>query len=511
MIKPISKSIKWVGVIAATAAVVISIQVSADSKSDGIEVLPLGSSNSNSQVVWAPQTGFADLIEQVSPSVVHVATSGLVQRRGSRGRQFQFPRGFEDLFPEFRDRFPPDSDEQEQEDDDGEKRPLGIGSGFIISADGLVVTNRHVIDKADEIVVTLTNGEEYVAEVKGVDERTDLALLKIESAENLPYVEWGDDDKSRVGDWVLAIGNPFGLGGSASTGIISARGRDIRSGPYDDYIQVDAAINRGNSGGPLFNLQGQVIGINTAIYSPNGGSVGIGFSIPANLAKNVIKQLETSGVVERAWIGVSIQPLTDDLAESFGRDNDEGALVSAVTVDTPADKAGVQAGDIILSFDGKEIEEMRDLPRIVAQSAVGEKYKVDVWRAGGKKSLTIKTERFPDDPTVASAPSSDTEPEEKMDKLLGASLTEMDQITRQRFNIDDGVSGVLVLGVERGGLAAKNGLRAGDVITKLDGQATSTPEQVISIVRKAQKRGRNTVPALLSRGNNARFTPFTLK
>ena len=193
MIKPISKSIKWVGVIAATAAVVISIQVSADSKSDGIEVLPLGSSNSNSQVVWAPQTGFADLIEQVSPSVVHVATSGLVQRRGSRGRQFQFPRGFEDLFPEFRDRFPPDSDEQEQEDDDGEKRPLGIGSGFIISADGLVVTNRHVIDKADEIVVTLTNGEEYVAEVKGVDERTDLALLKIESAENLPYVEWGDD------------------------------------------------------------------------------------------------------------------------------------------------------------------------------------------------------------------------------------------------------------------------------------------------------------------------------
>ena len=520
MIKPMSKSIKtackWVAVVGTTAAVVISIQVSADNHPDNvIKALPLSKTAptiSPSVGTLMPQQGFADLIEQVSPAVVHVATSGFVrQRAGARG---QFPRGFgfEELFPELRDRLEPESGESEEEENTGEKRPLGIGSGFIISADGFVVTNRHVIDKADEIIVTLTNGEEYVAEVKGVDERTDLALLKVESAEALPFVIWGDDDKSRVGDWVLAIGNPFGLGGSASTGIISARNRDIRSGPYDDYIQVDAAINRGNSGGPLFNLQGQVIGINTAIYSPNGGSVGIGFSIPANLAKNVIKQLETKGVVERAWIGVSIQPLTDDLAEGFGRSDDEGALVSAVAVATPADKAGVQAGDIILSFDGKEIEEMRDLPRIVAQSAVGESYKIDVWRAGSQKSLTIKTERFPDDEATVSLErpeSNDLEPE--MDELLGASLAKLDAEHRARFAIDDSVTGVLVLGVERGGLAAKNGLRAGDVITKIDGVAASNAKQVKEIVRSAQKRGRNTVPALLSRGNNARFTPFTLK
>ena len=520
MSKSFKAAFKWVAVVGTTAAIVMSIQVNADGPDDNvIRALPLDTtvpSNTAPTIsggvgTLMPQQGFADLIEEVSPAVVHVATSGLVQRRiNPRGR---FPRGFgfEDIFPELRDRLEPESGDGDEQESTGEKRPLGIGSGFIISADGLVVTNRHVIDKADEIIVTLTNGEEYVAQVKGVDERTDLALLKVDTSEALPFVIWGDDDKSRVGDWVLAIGNPFGLGGSASTGIISARNRDIRSGPYDDYIQVDAAINRGNSGGPLFNLQGQVIGINTAIYSPNGGSVGIGFSIPANLAKNVIQQLETQGVVERAWIGVSIQPLTDDLAEGFGRSDDEGALVSAVAVETPADKAGIQAGDIILSFDGKEIEEMRDLPRIVAQSAVGERYKVDVWRAGGKKSLTIRTERFPDDEAVVALQNSETDlAEPEMDELLGASLTELNAEQRARFVIDDDVTGVLVLGVERGGLAAKNGLRAGDVITNLDGVAAKNPKQVKDIVRAAQKRGRNTVPALLSRSNSARFTPFTL-
>lgn len=518
MIKPISKPFnavfKWVAVITTTAAVVISVQVSADVKDgESIRALPLETSTVSSAGVWAPQTGFADLIEQVSPSVVHVATSGLVQsRRAQRGGQFPRGFGFEDLFPEFRDRGQPDSEEGAEPEGSGESRPLGIGSGFIISADGYVVTNRHVIDKADEIIVTLTNGEEYVAQVKGVDEKTDLALLKLDSAEDLPFVTWGDDDKSRVGDWVLAIGNPFGLGGSASTGIISARGRDIRSGPYDDYIQVDAAINRGNSGGPLFNLQGQVIGINTAIYSPNGGSVGIGFSIPANLAKNVIKQLETTGAVERAWIGVSIQPLTDDLAEGFGRSDDEGALISAVAIDTPADKAGLQAGDIILSFDGKDIEEMRDLPRIVAQSGVGEKYDLDVWRDGGRKSLTIQTERFPDTQNLSGLSEPKSEPKApEMDKLLGASLSKIDDELRARFSIDENISGVLVLGIERGGLAAKNGLRPGDVITKLDGKAVTSPDEVVDVVVSAQKRSRTTVPALLSRGNSARFTPFTLK
>jgi len=270
MIKIISKPIMSTFKVSAMAGVMgmalVSFNASAQSSLDLSNLPNKGSSNQ----VWSPAAGFADLIERVSPAVVHVGTSGFVKRQN-------VPQGEQE----------PDSEESK------EKRPLGIGSGFIISSDGYVVTNHHVIDGADEIIVTLTDGVEYVAEVQGSDPKTDVALLKLKDAKDLPYVSWGNDEKSRVGDWVLAIGNPFGLGGSASTGIISARGRDINSGPYDDFIQVDAAINRGNSGGPLFNTRGEVIGINTAIYSPNGGgSVGIGFSIPSNLAKNIISQLE---------------------------------------------------------------------------------------------------------------------------------------------------------------------------------------------------------------------------
>jgi len=518
MIKAISKPfvpvLKWGTVIVTTAIVVISIQVNADDVTEpAIRAVDLKMStapdgDNNETKVWAPSSGFADLIEQVSPAVVHVGTSGFVSKRRQRTPQFRVPRGFEDFFPEFRN---PQPEQDDLDDGEKEKRPLGIGSGFIISADGYVVTNHHVIDKADEIIIRLTNGDEYEAEVKGSDEKTDVALLKLKNAKDLPYVTWGDDEKSRVGDWVLAIGNPFGLGGSASTGIISARGRDIRSGPYDDFIQVDAAINRGNSGGPLFNTKGQVIGINTAIYSPNGGSVGIGFSIPANLAKNVITQLEESGEVERAWIGVGIQALDDELADGFGRDNDEGALITNVEPDTPADKAGIQAGDIILSFDGKDIKKMRDLPRIVAGSSVGKKYKVVIWRSGAKKTMTIKTERYPDDPTVASSPRrSENAPDPKADDVLGAQMSELSDAQRERYRLGESVNGVLVINVERNGLAAKNGLRQGDVISSLDGVAVKTPAQVSDVVSEAKKKGRSTVPILLSRNNGARFMPFKL-
>jgi len=521
--KPFVPVLKWGTVVVSTAVVVVSVQVSADNHSSAEELnsqsqpgiqavdleLPTAPTTSKD---WSPSAGFADLIEQVSPAVVHVGTSGFITRRSQRRvPQFRVPRGFEDFFPEFRNPQPAPQDPI----DDGqpkEKRPLGIGSGFIISSDGFVVTNHHVIDKADEIIVRLTNGDEYVAEVKGSDEKTDVALLKLKDAKDLPYVVWGDDEQSRVGDWVLAIGNPFGLGGSASTGIISARGRDINSGPYDDFIQVDAAINRGNSGGPLFNTKGQVIGINTAIYSPNGGSVGIGFSIPANMAKNVISQLEKSGAVERAWIGVAIQPLDDELAEGFGRKNDEGALISAVEPDTPADKAGIQAGDIILSFDGKQIDEMRDLPRIVASSEVGKKYKIVIWRDGAKKNMSIVTERFPEEQNIAAntTPKGETV-EPKSEKVLDAQLSVLSDEQRARFRIDESVSGVLVVAAERGGLAAKNGLRQGDVISALDGVAVKTPDDVSRVVKAAQKKDRTTVPILLSRNNGARFMPFRLK
>lgn len=506
MTRPIVSIFKWGAVVGAISVAAVSIQANADNKSSN-QALDL--SNQPVNQAWSPAMGFADLIERVSPAVVHVGTSGFVTRqRRNIPRQFRFPRGFgfEDMFPEF------NAPEEEQSPDSQEKQPLGIGSGFIISSDGFVVTNHHVIDNADEIIVTLTDGTEYVAEVKGSDPKTDVALLKLEGAKDLPFVKWGDDQKSRVGDWVLAIGNPFGLGGSASTGIISARGRDINSGPYDDFIQVDAAINRGNSGGPLFNTQGQVIGINTAIYSPNGGSVGIGFSIPANLAKNIISQLEDNGSVERAWIGVAIQPLDDDLAQGFGRDNKHGALISSVQPGAPADKAGLQAGDIILSYDGTDIKEMRDLPKTVAQSAVGEKHKVIIWRDSSKKTISIVTEPFPEDPKlVSSAQTKSTDSNNDVNEIIGAQLSSMSESERSRYSIDDSVEGVLVLSVNSGGLAAKNGLRRGDVISALNGIKVGDPSDISDVLTAAKKKKLTTVPILLSRANGARFMPFRLR
>ena len=501
MIKSISNTLltafKLGSVIVATAVVVVSIQASAEGDKQQGNQLSI-------QQPWTPSAGFADLIEQVSPAVVHVAVSG-TRRSDRRAPQFNFPPGspFEDFFENFRDRQQPNRSEPER------PRPLGIGSGFIISADGYVVTNNHVIQGADEIVVTMTDGEEYEAELKGTDDKTDLALLKLKNAKNLPYVGWGDAEKSRVGDWVLAIGNPFGLGGSASTGIISARGRDINSGPYDDYFQVDAAINRGNSGGPLFNLQGEVIGINTAIYSPNGGSVGIGFSIPSSTAQNVIAQLRDSGEVERAFIGVEIQQVTDELAEGFGLKNDHGALVSRVRPDQPADKAGVKRGDIILSFDGKEIKEMRDLPRIVAQSPVGKSTKMDVWRGGKKKTLTIKSERFEDDSLAET--DSRAEPDEvELGEEFGATLRSLTDEARERYNFGEGVEGVIVMNVKRGGLASSNDIRSGDILIEVDGNKVSTPEDVVKALKNARDDKRKSIVIFLQRNSANRFIPFDL-
>jgi len=537
MIKTIAKSfmpvVKWGAVVATTAAVVISIQANADGdnlsssvlKTEDIipaqiEAAPLDNPS------WSPSMGFADLVEDVSPAVVHVATAGFIERRrfnrgNPRQREFRGPRGFEDFFRDFfgdeQFRNAPQQDQPEQEGDEtdeSEKQttPLGIGSGFLISSDGYVVTNHHVIDRADEIVVTLSDGTEYDAEIKGSDPETDLALLKLKGAAGLPFLPWGDDDQSRVGDWVLAIGNPFGLGGSASTGIISARGRDIRAGRYDDFIQVDAAINRGNSGGPLFNMQGEVIGINSMIYSPSGGSVGIGFAIPASLAKGVIRQLRDSGDVERGWIGVSIGEVSEELAEVFKRDNQEGALISQVLEGSPAEKSGLIAGDIVLSFDGKPIKEMRNLPRTVAQAKVGETYKMRVWRDGKAKTLKITTERFPDEQALAggSTPNEDSVAPEK-DSVLGAELSEITSELRRQYRLAEDTQGVLLLSVERNGMAAKNGLRAGDVITRFDNKAVTTPDQITDALKAANKAKQSSVAVLLNRRGNPGFLAFKLK
>lgn len=449
---------------------------------------------------YAPQTGFADLIEKVSPAVVHVSISGTVNH-ASRGPQFNFPPGspFEDFFEQFR--------QQQPAPKQNKKQPLGIGSGFVISADGYVVTNYHVIKDADEITVTLSDGQEFEAELKGSDRKTDLALLKVNAKKELLFVNWGDDSESRVGDWVLAIGNPFGLGGTATTGIISARGRDIQSGPYDDYIQVDAAINRGNSGGPLFNLDGKVIGINTAIYSPNGGSVGIGFSIPSSMAQKVIKQLKEVGEVERGWIGVQIQELSDELAEGFNRKNNYGALVSSIVPDTPAAKSGLLAGDIILSFDGNEIKEMRDLPKLVAQTEVGKKVDVAIWRDGKMKTLSLKIERFPEDEEIAATGSSSSS---KLDNELGAELKALNDNLKKQYGLDDSVQGVIVADVNPGGLAAENGVRPGDILIRIGSKTITKVSDVTVAIKQAREQKKQKLVLLIQRKNNNRFITFDL-
>ena len=305
---------------------------------------------------------FADLADKLLPSVVNISSTQVV--REDRGPQApQLPEGspFGDSFREFFNR-----------NQNAPRRATSLGSGFIISSDGLVVTNNHVIEGADEITVTLSDDSQHVATLVGRDPKTDLALLRIDADRDLPAVPWGDSTKSRVGDWVVAIGNPFGLGGTVTAGIISARQRDINQGPYDSFLQTDASINRGNSGGPMFNMDGEVIGVNTAIFSPTGGSVGVGFAVPSTIVSRVIAQLQEFGQTRRGWLGVRIQTVTDEIAESIGLDKARGALVSSVTADGPAEEGGIKAGDVVLSFDGKSVDSMRELPRIVAETDIEE-------------------------------------------------------------------------------------------------------------------------------------------
>jgi len=478
----------------------------------------------------APES-FADLAANLLPSVVNISSSQKAEARADRGPDIPgFPPGspFEQFFRDFLDRNRPPGQQGQRR---GERQPgqgpearpdarpdggraVSLGSGFIIDPAGFIVTNNHVIEGADEISVTLTDNTTLKAKLVGKDERVDLALLKVDTDHPLKAVEFGDSDQARVGDWVLAIGNPFGLGGSVTAGIVSARGRDIRQGPYDDFIQTDAAINRGNSGGPLFNMDGKVIGINTAIYSPSGGSVGIGFSVPANMAKPVVDQLRQFGHARRGWLGVRIQQVTPDIAESLGLHDASGAMVAGVNEGGPADKAHLRNGDVILKFNGQDVKEMRNLPRIVAETEIGKAVPVIVWRDGKEQTLQVSVGEMPDDVQQASATpdQNDRTPPNRSSMIsgLGASLSAITPELRDQFKLSQDQKGVVVTDIQSDGPAASRGLKPGDVIVEVQQEPVSTPADVSERMDRYRKQNRKSVLLLVQSGDGLRWIPVPL-
>ena len=391
---------------------------------------------------------------------------------------------------------------------------MALGSGFIIDPSGLIVTNSHVVADAAEISVTLHDGTRLPAKLVGSDAPTDLALLKVETDKPLTAAHWGDSESVEVGDWVVAIGNPFGLGGSVTAGILSARARDIQQGPYDEYLQTDAAINRGNSGGPLYDASGAVIGINTAIYSPTGGSVGIGFAIPSSLAQPIIEQLKDGGKVRRGWLGVQVQRVTPDIAESLGMDGTGGALVTSVSPDSPAAAAGLRQGDVITAFNGKALEQMRELPRLVASTGIGREVPLTVLRGGKQESVQVTLGELPNEPQQLAMSGSSGAPRsaqpEESKTALGLKLAPLTPGLRATFSIGDDVDGVVVTEVDGNSVASQRGLDLGDVIVEAGQEPVATPADLESRIAKAREEGRKTLLMLVSRGGDLRYVPLPL-
>ncbi len=449
---------------------------------------------------------FADLAEKLSPAVVNISSTQKTTIPQDFPELPQFPEGspFQDFFDEFMNRR-------------GGGIPstpaASLGSGFIIDAkNGYIITNNHVVRDAEDIRVTFSNDVTVDAKLIGTDEKVDIAVLQVDTSEiKLTDVSFGDSDTLRVGDWILAIGNPFGLGGTVTTGIVSARARDINSGPYDDYIQTDASINRGNSGGPLFNMKGEVIGINTAIFSPTGGSVGIGFAIPSALAKPVINQIIKYGHTRRGWLGVRIQTVTDEIAESLGLDKPRGALIASVNEKGPSKAAGLQAGDIILEIDGQGIREMKMLPRIVAEHEIGSKAKIKYWRDGKEHTTTVtigELEKAEKEGLLKTAPKSEGTGVNV--DIVGLTLKPIDRQLRDKYNIPNSVKGVVISDVEPMSEAGKKGLQIGQVIVEINQQAVSEPQEIIDIIEKARKNGRKSVLLLINASGNVRFVALRL-
>ena len=463
--------------------------LSATALTTSLVIAPPHEVRAESQAAIDPTKGFADLVDRVMPAVISVEVkyANAADSEGEAApRQQQFEEFF-NQFPQFRGQLPPGMENH---------RPRGggaaLGSGFLISADGYAVTNNHVVQDADEVTVKIQGGEELKAEVIGTDPKTDLALIKIKSDKPFQFVKFAETP-ARVGDWVMAVGNPFGLGGTVTTGIISARGRDIGSGPYDDFLQIDASINRGNSGGPAFNLQGEVIGVNTAIFSPSGGSVGIGFAIPAEITQDVVDSLKNSGSVTRGWLGVQIQPVTEEIAESLGLTDAKGAIVSDVTEGSPALAAGFKPGDTILKADGEDISDARDLAKKMARIAPGKSINVDIIRDGKPMTVAVKVGTMPTDMRMAA-------------KGGKTDSTNLSSLGLKLGPAEDG-AGVKIVEVAPDSIADQQGLKPGDVILEVAGEQVDGPSDVKQALKEA---GKSRVLMLVRSGDNQRFLALPL-
>jgi serine protease Do len=457
-------------------------------------------------------TSFAPLVQEVMPAVVNVSA---VQKAGKAASDTTTANDVDpvavrrpaELSASALDELLRKLLEEQERRHSSRLRGLALGSGFIVDPRGYIVTDDHVLENADNVMVTFHDGSQHPAQIIGRDPLTDVALIKIDVPQPLPYVRWGDSDRVRVGDWVLAIGNPFGLDDTVSSGIISARGRDIHSGPYDDFLQIDASINRGNSGGPTFDLDGNVIGINSAIYSPNGGSVGIGFAIPANLARPVVAQLLAHGKVARGWLGVQIQLVTAEIAHGLGLPAPRGALVAGVSPAGPAARAGLAQGDVILSVNGRDIERMRELPLIVADMAIGSTAEVQVWRQNHDLVLQPVIGQMPDEPQTAelAEPQSEAPGKSPADVTAGLKLAPLTAQMRHRLKLPPDVGGAVVTAIGDDSPLAGTDLLPGDVIEMINQEPVASPADALGKLRAAAARGTESVMMLVNRDGASRF------
>src|SRR6186713_2961677 len=465
--------------------------------------------------------GIADVAEKVIDSVVNISTSQSVEAKGGGGREAmpQLPPGspfeefFDDFFKNRRGGATPKGGERSEMQPP--RKTNSLGSGFIIDTSGVVVTNNHVIADADEINVILNDGSKIKAELVGVDKKTDIAVLKFKPLKPLNAVKFGDSDKLRLGDWVVAIGNPFSLGGTVTAGIVSAKNRDISSGPYDSYIQTDASINRGNSGGPLFNLDGDVVGVNTLIISPTGGSIGLGFAVPSKTVAGVVDQLRQFGELRRGWLGVRIQQVTDEIAESLNIKPARGALVAGIDDKGPAKPAGIEPGDVVVKFDGKDVKDPKDLSRVVADTAVGKEVDVVIIRKGKEESRKVTLGRLEDNEKVQQAAAKTKEdPAEKpvTQKALGLDLAALSKDLRTKYKVKESVKGVIVTGVDNGSDAAEKRLSAGDVIVEVAQEAVANAADIKKRVDQLKKDGKKSVLLLVANGEGElRFVALSVQ